>query len=152
MHAITLHQPWASLIAAGIKDKETRSWAPPKALIGQRIAIHAALRRPSKLLYPVKDGSAYGFLDVQDMPRGAVVATARLQAAYQICGKDECFLYAPCCKACEDLTECHRELYEPDDYGDYSVGRWVWFLEDVQPLEEPMPAKGGQKFWWWDGD
>ena len=42
MKAISLHQPWASLIAVGIKTIETRSWAPPKALIGQRIAIHAA--------------------------------------------------------------------------------------------------------------
>ena len=41
MKAITLHQPFASLIANGTKTIETRSWAPPKALIGQRIAIHA---------------------------------------------------------------------------------------------------------------
>ena len=39
--AITLHQPWASLVAHGIKNIETRSWPPPQGIIGERIAIHA---------------------------------------------------------------------------------------------------------------
>ena len=39
--AITLHQPWASLVAHGIKNVETRSWPPPHGIIGKRIAIHA---------------------------------------------------------------------------------------------------------------
>lgn len=42
MKAISLWQPWASLIACGAKPYETRSWAPPRDLIGQPIAIHAA--------------------------------------------------------------------------------------------------------------
>ena len=48
MRAISLHQPWASLIAEGHKDVETRSWAPPGRLVGQRIAIHAAKRTPKQ--------------------------------------------------------------------------------------------------------
>ena len=39
MKAITLHQPWASLVAVGAKTVETRSWKPP--CIGERIAIQA---------------------------------------------------------------------------------------------------------------
>lgn len=42
MKAISLWQPWASLIACGAKPYETRSWAPPRSMIGQPIAIHAA--------------------------------------------------------------------------------------------------------------
>ena len=42
--AISLWNPWASLIAIGAKPFETRSWAPPAKCIGQRIAVHAALR------------------------------------------------------------------------------------------------------------
>lgn len=45
MKAITLHQPWASLIACGAKPYETRSFPPPAGLIGRRIAIHAAARK-----------------------------------------------------------------------------------------------------------
>lgn len=44
MKVITLHQPWATLIALGVKTIETRSWAPPKALIGERLLIHAGTR------------------------------------------------------------------------------------------------------------
>ena len=42
MKTISLWQPYASLIAAGEKTIETRGWAPPKGVMGQRIAIHAA--------------------------------------------------------------------------------------------------------------
>lgn len=45
MKAITLHQPWATLVALGVKTIETRSWAPPKALIGERLLIHAGADR-----------------------------------------------------------------------------------------------------------
>ena len=40
MKAISLWQPWASLIAAGVKPYETRHWSPPRELIGQRIATY----------------------------------------------------------------------------------------------------------------
>jgi hypothetical protein len=38
--AITINQPWASLIANGIKTIETRKHTKFKCLVGQRIAIH----------------------------------------------------------------------------------------------------------------
>jgi hypothetical protein len=41
MRALTIKQPWASMIAAGHKTIENRSWRPPAGLVGQRIAIHA---------------------------------------------------------------------------------------------------------------
>lgn len=41
MRVITLQQPWESLIVRGVENIETRSWAPPRSLIGQMIAIHA---------------------------------------------------------------------------------------------------------------
>lgn len=37
MKAITIKQPWASLIVHGIKDIENRTWACPKKYIGQRV-------------------------------------------------------------------------------------------------------------------
>lgn len=44
MKALTLWQPWASLIACEAKEAETRSWPAPASLVGCRIAIHAAAR------------------------------------------------------------------------------------------------------------
>lgn len=41
LRALTLHRPWAWLIAAGHKPLENRTWDPPDAMIGQHLAIHA---------------------------------------------------------------------------------------------------------------
>jgi len=40
MKGLTLRHPWAFAIAHWGKRIENRTWKPPKALIGQRIAIH----------------------------------------------------------------------------------------------------------------
>ena len=53
MYAITLHQPWASLIALRLKTVETRSWPAPARLVGQTVAGHAGkrvVRGPSVLV------------------------------------------------------------------------------------------------------
>ena len=93
MYAITLHQPWASLIALGIKTVETRSWAAPGRLLGQTIAIHAGrrvVRQPGECIERelrarlgedwVRTGSGLG----PDIPTGAVLATATLAAMARV--------------------------------------------------------------------
>ena len=132
MRAITLWQPWASLIAYGIKDKETRSWCPPSHLIGQRIAIHAA-KRPTQgsemravralVSLPFEAWTPAG---PDALPLGVVLATARLVAASRT----------------EDVV--------PDIFGDYTPGRWAWLLTDIERLEVPVPARGYQGFWTWE--
>lgn len=42
MKAISIKQPWASLIAHGIKDIENRTWKCPQKYLGQRVLIHAS--------------------------------------------------------------------------------------------------------------
>ncbi len=49
MKALTVRQPWASLIALGVKTIETRSWKAPDSLIGECIAIHAGAKKPQHL-------------------------------------------------------------------------------------------------------
>ena len=44
MIVITVKQPWAYLIAAGIKDIENRTWKCPQKYIGKRILIHASAK------------------------------------------------------------------------------------------------------------
>ena len=82
MKTLTLHQPWASLIRDGDKAIETRSWPAPKALVGQRIAIHAGKRQvgPDKLPTDLAGFMAYQYGSTWDnsLPSGAVVCTATL--------------------------------------------------------------------------
>lgn len=44
MKAITIKQPWASLIVHSIKDIENRTWPCPKKYIGKRILIHSSAK------------------------------------------------------------------------------------------------------------
>ena len=41
-----------------------------------------------------------------------------------------------------------RTLIDP--WGDFSSGRWLWFLNDMEALPEPIPAVGRQSLWRWD--
>lgn len=43
---LSIHQPYASLIVAGVKRWETRSWPCPAKYVGRRIAIAATAKRP----------------------------------------------------------------------------------------------------------
>lgn len=42
MKALSIKQPWARLIAHGIKDIKNRTWKCPQKYIGQRVLIHAS--------------------------------------------------------------------------------------------------------------
>ena len=57
MKAISIKQPWTSLIVHGIKDIENRTWACPKKYIGQRVLIHAS-GKPDKEPYMVFNDSS----------------------------------------------------------------------------------------------
>ena len=135
MRAITLHQPWASLIAAGVKRYETRSWAPPPYLRGQRIAIHAGqYLQPCDIGETVKGEMRRLFGDGWELavPRGAVVATAVLYSW----GQTEIIA--------ESMSALEREC------GNFTPGRMAWQLTDVEALPEPVSVRGRQGFWNWE--
>ena len=146
MKALTLWPEYAWLIAKGIKTTETR-WAPPGWLLGSRIAIHAGKRKPrhtmdSAVLARMEDSfgelsKTYLPLGVATrLPRGVIVATARLVSAGKVVQHEDN-------KAIMDVpTNPFTTIRRPiDPYGDYSVGRWIWFLEDIRELDEPIPAR-----------
>jgi activating signal cointegrator 1 len=174
MKAISLWQPWASLIACGAKPYETRSWAPPRKLIGATIAIHAAKKidkdgaqMATDLMYGQFDNhgglaerleASWGGDDACDelmgvfgttiMPIGCVVCTARLDAAFQLGDRAEGTV-VPAASVVKRLIsrtmpECFTVRY--DTFGDYAPGRWAWLLRDVKPLIPPPPAVGHQGF------
>ena len=159
MKAITLHQPWASLVASGHKTIETRSWAPPLNLKGQRIAIHASKRRPARadleVMYELgrdemPQGFDFGELEepvvASEWVLGSIVATAKLAGVWQV----ENLLHDGTMFVASDSIG--QVLYYPTDpYGDFSRGRWLWELADVEPCWPPIPATGRQRLWNWNG-
>ena len=118
---LSIWQPWASLIAAGIKTIETRTEAPPEELIGQRIAIHASntaskdhVFRWVHKQYPEAMEQILAGKDYNALPRSCVLATAVLKEARKTDWRDWPLTMSPV----EDF--------------------WGWILEDIQILETPI--------------
>ena len=142
MKCLTLHQPWASLIASGQKTVETRSWRPPASLVGERIAIHAGRRVAAQAgLHPetaLAIAGIYGPRWRESAPRGAVVCTVRIAAAHQVRRVEQGLAWV------DDGVS-----YRVSPHGDYSPGRWLWLLDDLICFERPVPAIGHQRLWNW---
>jgi hypothetical protein len=133
--ALTLTQPWATLVALGIKRVETRSWST--AYRGP-LLIHAAkgwtrddrdvasvLQREGVL--PVRPGSTAWAL--QPYALGAIIARCRLVDV------------VPTAALWEELSPLEREL------GDYRERRYAWRLADVEQLPRPIPWRGALGLW-----
>lgn len=131
MKALTLWQPWASLVAHGLKTYETRSWATNYR---GPLAIHAGLRRemPDDMDWSVLPAALKLDIERGTLPRGAVVALARLVGCYE-CGPRIGGAFVP--------------PSAEEDYGDFSPGRYAWALEDVRPLTTPVALRGARKLW-----
>jgi hypothetical protein len=153
MLAISLHQPWASMIAASIKRFETRAYPPPKSFeIGGWIAIHAAKKRiaDSDLRLWTRKHS----LDPDGVPYGAIVCVARITGVYQMGDTQERVEPSGAYFGYMDVWEGSKVLTEKinDEFGDYSSYRWAWLLEDIILPEKPIPERGRQKFWEWESN
>lgn len=167
MQAITLPQPRASFVAAGFKTRIALSWSAPADMRGERFGIHAGVRRPTydelRALMPHVPGSDGEWSDpsnLQDlrhnMPYGVVVATARLEGCVQVLDRqDEAHAREPhfyneviCGSITGQPTDALIQ-FNTDGIDDYSIGRWVWLLEDVEALDEPAPARGRPRLWDW---
>ena len=150
MNAITLHQPWASLIASGYKTTETRSWPPPTSLVGTRIAIHAAKRRPRPSEW---NDDVTVAVAGEELPLGAIVATAQIDGCAMVLSDG--FTSLPKRLGVGEVWVIDRNSLDPrdaylmdsDPYGDYSDGRWIWLLSGVTSLTLRIEVKGRQGVW-----
>lgn len=132
MKAITILQPYASLIVEEIKKYETRGW--PTNFRGP-IAIHAGKQNLFNGLDFVTAAEIQNALPVlpELLPTGAVIAIADLVDCIEM--TDEFIKSLP-----------RLELL----FGYYKVGRYAWHLENIRPIV-PVPAKGMQRIWNWEG-
>lgn len=161
--AISLHQPYASLIAYGLKPYETRGWPPPARLIGKRIAIHAAKRAPhlgcrdpgltlevshAFRLAGMRDAEGWWWTDTP-LPIGAVVCTAVLAGAYRLAVQgvvDADIAGSAMLSSGWNVGGRRVHVVPADLFGDYSPGRWAWLLSHVAHTHPPIPAKGRQRW------
>lgn len=157
MKALTLTQPWATLVAIGAKRIETRSWSTPYR---GPIAIHAArnARAGATVMHEEPFRSvlaAAGVRVLADLPRGAVIATAYLADVLPTSPRrggvnEQELLEAQLALRLAHFDKGARSLEQELAFGDFSPGRFAWMLEDVVALPEPVPARGALGLWNWE--
>jgi len=130
MKALTISQPYATLIANGEKFVENRRWQTSHR---GPLVIHAG------------KGSQYlGSADLAKYPTGCIVAVAELVA----------------CKTLHRIKRIAQDDQKRGPYssiGPYSAqqvashkhseGPYCWVLCNVQKLDEPIPCSGRQSLW-----
>ena len=81
------------------------------------------------------------------IPFGAVVATAKLVDAFKVTH----YGHVNAVKIASGQSELGKDGLGVivDALGDYSLGRWVWLLEDIEPVDPPVLARGYQGWWEW---
>ncbi len=126
--ALSLWQPWATLVARGFKSRETRHW---KTDYRGMIAIHAAKTldmagAPEQLCQ-----AGLGQQWWEACPLGAVVAIGTLRS----------------CLRAEDIA--HELSRAERAAGNYAVGRFAWRLTGVRALAEPIALAGRQGLFNW---
>lgn len=126
MKAITIKQPWASLIAHGIKDIENRNW---RTNFRGRVLIHSSAKgdianfgclQPNQRLKVLNTPmSRIGF---NDLPFGFIIGSV-------------------------EIVDCVQNYASV--WADKGVYNWV--LSNAVLFSEPIPAKGKLSFWDFDG-
>lgn len=116
MKALSVTQPWASVICTGLKDVENRQWQAAEA--PGRILIHATAAKvpgnwenyPSEYISMVKNGRLMGhFPEYKDMPTGAIIG----------------------------YVDCYQIVKDSDSLW-AQAGFFHWCLRDARLFDEPI--------------
>lgn len=143
MKAITVKQPWASLIVEGIKDIENRTW---KTNFRGRVLIHAGVT-PAKG-WTKRDGGAYVLNDKQYFTVTVSDKFAEIFGSHltfgAIIGSVEivdCVVNHPSIWA-----EKSHMLYDGFSPSEYDI-TYNWVLSNPILFDKPIPCKGKLSFW-----
>lgn len=173
MKALTIYQPWASLIMVGAKPFEFRGWSPRRrggayaALIGQRIVIHAAARpMVADEIRQIVDNLQFGGANAAATCLRAEAALALLLPLYHLKKPDGLPLSVGLGSAVlgeprnghdiavEDFGFPREAEDELDGLPGFDSDRrdhanFGWPMLDVEVWDRPIACRGFQGFWKW---
>lgn len=151
MLALTLWQPWAWAVAWADKDVENRGRAPDPQAVGHRIAIHGGMQLDIDQLEaiakrfhvrPANYRSQAEARPVGTCSACAIAATARLAGwvlLSSVTGRSEPKAWSGGLPWTRASSAC---------LSDWNAGGpYLWLLDDVEPLETPIPCLGQRGFW-----
>lgn len=128
MKALTIKQPWATLVALGEKKIETRSWATKYR---GELYIHAGMKIDKKMC------EEFDFIDIGKLETGAIIAKCDLIDCRKIIKK---YRFHAVVDGISDVRGFEFA------FGDYTEGRYAWILNNIQPLI-PIQCKGKLSLW-----
>ncbi len=136
MKAISLLQPWASLVVMGVKTIETRSW---ETKYRGPILIHASQGKAGSIFADKNPFKKY-IPNFKKLPFGEIVGQASITEIIRT----------------ENLNMSdeiiNRLTMEEKAFGDYSEGRYPWILNDHLQFKNPIHARGTLSIWEYPGD
>ena len=141
--ALTVWQPWASLIMIGAKPYEYRRWPAPRSKHGHRIVIHAGARRVNLkevryLIWQIgRDKEAAGGIGEAALPLLERLLREEVTLPLGV-GLGTAVLGEPV-KA--------SALYPDSERVDHHM--WGWPLSNPRTFEPVIPCRGFQGFWPW---
>ncbi|RWN20383.1 MAG: hypothetical protein EOR94_13310 [Mesorhizobium sp.] len=165
MKALTVWQPWASLIAIGAKPYEFRGWKPPKSLIGKQLAIHAGARpvKASEVRALVRALHGDPNMTNPCLHRDiALPMLERVLAAFKtspdtLWGTTEGLTLPVSCIVCMVTVgepkrgdDCAAEFGDTagNDSDRADTFNWGWPMQSIMPVAS-IPARGAQGLWDW---
>lgn len=126
MKTISIKQPWASLIAHGIKDIENRSW---RTNYRGRVLIHAGASKKEgwrlndlQRVHLWRSGNALYNTDFDKLPFGSIIGSVEIV----------------------DCVQSHSSVWA-------EKGVWNWVLANPVLYQAPIPAKGKLSLWEFEG-
>lgn len=119
MKAITIKQPWASLIVGGYKKYEFRTW---KTNYRGKIFIHAGMGIEKN----INEFKNYNL----EYINGAIIGEAEIV---------DCILVDE--KVNNELMNTDSVLYNN------KIGLYAWKLENIKKYKKPIYCKGKLSFW-----
>lgn len=142
MKAISIWQPFSTLIVKGFKVFETRTWPAPKSVIGQRIGIAS-----TKTLRPEQRAH----FDSEEFQRHY----ERLGLPESIAEFSHGFMLGTVVvDSVELMTEEFLEevSLEEQAYGWWDEGNYAWRLTDPIEFDKPIAVRGAQGIYEWKND
>jgi hypothetical protein len=131
MKAISLLQPWASLVVMGIKTIETRSWGTKYR---GPILVHASMGKAGSIFAAGMPFKKY-IPDFKKLPFGAIIGQATIADVIRVenLGMNDELI--------------NRLTMEEKAFGDYADGRYAWILEEPVEYDKPIAARGTLSIW-----
>jgi len=127
MKVLSLTEPYATLIKTGVKKIETRSW---KTSYSGKLYIHASSARIPKEYR--ENQELMNLVNINELNFGNIICSCDL---------------VDCIEMTDEFIEKVKKNKKEYICGVYENGRYAWILDDIEVLNDPIPAKEHLGIW-----